>query len=196
MSTTAQQVFEIAMAISDEVPDNGTFITSDLTSYKVRTPYILTMLEAELLREGEVFNTYSVMCAPYTTAFEDEKYARITMPADFKSVAQIIMTDTQGNRFNAPYEWEARNILLIPAAFEGTLTIVYHAVPTVVSALTDTLHVDDITARTLLPYALTAELFKMENQSVYNYAIARYQKLKLASMPMAKFAGTNDCYRW
>lgn len=198
MSTTAEQVFQIAMALADEVPDSGSFTSSDLTSYKVRTPYILTMLEAELLREGEIFNTYTITDAdaPFSTAAAGDVWVTIPMPADFKSLDEIRAVDTGGNYIGVDWKWENKNTLVFPAAFEGTLTVSYLAYPTVITALTDMLHVDDVTARSILPYGLAAELFKMENQDIYQYCDRRYQEFKRGTKKMARFVDTIDYYGW
>jgi hypothetical protein len=194
MATTAETVFKIAMGISDEIPDTGLFTSSDLESYKVRTPYILTMLEAELLKEGEIFNTYTLTdaAAPFTTA--TDAWVTIPMPDDFKSLVELNTLNKEGHYFNVEYRWQDKNSLIFPAQFKGTLNIVYHAVPTVIASLADTLHVDDITARTLLPYALAAELFKMENEDIYQYASQRYQQLKAQTVKQVKFDSVIDYY--
>lgn len=196
MSTTAEQVFQIAMAIADEIPDSGSFTSSDMTSYKVRTPYILTMLEAELLKNGEIFNTYTITDdeAPFSTASTDDYWITIAMPSDFKQLKEIITMDTDGRYVEVNFRWQDKNNLVFPAQFEGTLTIVYYAIPTVISALTDTLHVDDVTARTLLPYALTSELFKTEDETIYQYANARYQQLKQSAKQAVQFGDIADYY--
>ena len=49
MSTTGTQVFFDCMSFADEVQDTGTLNETDVLSYQVRTPSILTSLEAELL---------------------------------------------------------------------------------------------------------------------------------------------------
>jgi len=196
MATTANTCLQIALSLADEIPDTGLFTSSDLDSYKVRAPYILTLLEAELLKEGEIFNAYTLTDtdAPFSTATVDDVWIRITMPADFKSVNEVTTIDADGNYVNVSYKWESKNILVFPAQFEGTLTVSYHAIPAVITALTDALHVDDITARTLLPYALAAELFKMENQDIYNYCSQRYQQLKKATVKKAVMAEIVDYY--
>ena len=122
------------------------------------------------------------------------------MPADFKSLDEIRTLDTDGNYIDVLWKWENKNKLIFPAQFEGTLTVSYHAYPAVITALTDTLHVDDVTARTILPYGLAAELLKDEGSDVGNriaeYALARYRDLKQGAKKMAQFVDTIDCYRW
>lgn len=196
--TTANSVFKMAMDIADEVDTAGTYTSADYAEYKARTPGILTLLEAELLKEGEIFNTYTLTdtSAPFSTASADDVWLEISMPTDFKSLDRVITKDSSDNYVNVDYKWQNPNTLIFPAQFEGTLTVNYHAVPTVITALTDTLHVDDITARTLLPYALAAELFKMESEEIFNYCNARYQQLKKGTVKKAEFVDTVDYYGW
>ena len=198
MSTTANTVFQLAMALADEVPDSGLFTSSDLTSYKVRTPYLLTILEAELLREGELFNTYTITDddAPFSTAADDDVWVTIDMPADFKSLDEVRTIDKSGNYVAVSWKWENKNKLIFPAQFEGTLTVSYHAYPAVIAALTDTMHVDDVTARTILPYGLAAELFKTEDETIAQYCAAKYSELKRGAKKMAQFIDTDDYYGW
>ena len=66
--------------------------------------------------------------------------------------------------------------------YAGKKRIIYKPVPTRITALTDTLTVDDITARTLLPYGLGVELFKEENADIYNHFLGRYRELKAMAM--------------
>jgi hypothetical protein len=90
--------------------------------------------------------------------------------------------------------------VIFPPQFEGTLTVTYHAYPAMITALTDTLHVDDVTARTILPYGLLAELMKDEGSGVGNsiatYALTRYQELKKGAKKIAQFIETDDYYGW
>ena len=53
MATTALSVFQYAMALLDEIQDNGQVNTQNTQNYKAKTPMLLTILEADLCkREG------------------------------------------------------------------------------------------------------------------------------------------------
>lgn len=59
MSTTAEQVFILGMALADEMTDTINVVNaSDTASYKARTPGILTLLQAELVRQGDLYKTF------------------------------------------------------------------------------------------------------------------------------------------
>lgn len=66
MTTTAQEVFNLAMDLSEERLDAGTISASDTISYKVRTPGILTMLQAELIKQGDIYSSYEISNYPIT----------------------------------------------------------------------------------------------------------------------------------
>lgn len=283
---TAQEVFMISMSLADELQDtpNIQVDATSTNSYRVRTPGILTALQAELIKTGSIFNSFEISNKPlqnmlgfnagreylefvgqdiikeaqgsvkayyfevdgeatvfiedFTTqwnvlaqidvsstvsAFTSFKgivaptegatrsrlrfsgnyrylitnYALFdvplqadrvpdyrpwvpkVMPIDFKELDQVIEEKVEGQYSRATaYKWEGRNKLFIDYSFEGKIRIVYRPVPNVVSAMTDELQVDDVTARTLLPYGLAAELFKEENPDIYNHFIKRYHELK------------------
>lgn len=65
MSTTANDVFLIGMAIADEMTDTINVVNaSDTASYEARTPGILTLLQAELVRQGDLYKTFEVSGKP------------------------------------------------------------------------------------------------------------------------------------
>lgn len=65
MSTTAEQVFILGMALADEMTDTINLVNaSDTASYKARTPGILTLLQAELVRQGDLYKTFEFSNKP------------------------------------------------------------------------------------------------------------------------------------
>lgn len=80
MTVTAQEVMELAFDLIEERLDAGTISASDTISYKVRTPGILTMLQAELIKEGDIFSTYELSNYPvanllgYISNFDIRQY--------------------------------------------------------------------------------------------------------------------------
>jgi hypothetical protein len=67
MSTTALQVLTWCMAHADELDDtNGALNPSDTDAYQYRTPGILTTLQAELIKAGDLFSTHEIANYPAT----------------------------------------------------------------------------------------------------------------------------------
>lgn len=106
-------------------------------------------------------------------------YVKKTMPDDFKSVNEIIEEFPDRQYANtATYRWEGRRDLYMSYYFTGNIRIVYRPTPTLITALTETLQLDDITCRTILPYGLASHLMLQENPSVASYFNGRYEELK------------------
>lgn len=292
MATTAQQVFIQAMSLADEMTDTINVVNaSDTASYLARTPGILTLLQAELIRSGDLYKTFEFSRKPlpplggvgsgfdyvqytgdeliidsegsvrvYTIDIDGEAtvyvedtvdgstwntlatisatdpttrnyttysgvvtptsgatrsrfrfggtyeytftnyamfkesiktaripayapWVKVTLPSDFKSLDQVVSEYPEGqygrDKF---YKWENATDLYVDYSFEGTFRINYRPIPAVVSTMSQNLDLDDVTCRTLLPYGLTAELFKEENEMIAKFARARYVELKQASM--------------
>lgn len=286
MSVTANDVFMIAMALSGDLDENG--IADDVTDLAVRTPGILTALQAEHIRTGDIFSTFEIANKPvanllgnssghdyveflgediaketngsakayyfevsddavvyiedYTgtwnvlatinctptaggyTAYKAKvtptagatksrirfsgtnryvftNYALFsasfasnddvpvyrpwverTMPTDFKSVEQIVEEYPQRQYSkSSSFKWEGRNKLFINYYYEGNIRIVYRPVPSVITAMTDTLQVDDVTARSVLPWGLAVELYK-DDDSKFAYFQSRYREMKAMAM--------------
>jgi hypothetical protein len=286
--TTAQQVFNITMAFADEIDDTSVINPTNTASYRVRTPGILTAIQAELIKIGNMYSTYEISNKPianmlgllngmdyleyldteitkeasgsvkayyfevdgegtvyvedYTngwnilktinvpdtvtnfTAFKGivtptagatksrlrftgsyrylitnyamfsvplqeskvpdfRPWIKKTMPSDFNSIDQIVNEYPQRQYTkDVAYKWEGANELWINYFYEGNIRIKYRPVPLPITSITQTLQVDDVTANTLLPYALGAELFKEENEDIYKHFIQRYRELKALSM--------------
>ncbi len=197
MSTTADTVFRQAMAIADEVLTTNVFTASDFDEYKVRVPYILTMLENEFLDVGVNPTTYALgeTDSPFSTATGSETYLRVSMPSDFIKLTEVTYEDEYGNFTQMLTPTEGYVTVLLPPITTGQYNISYLAAPSVISALTDTLHVNDRIARSILPYGLAAELFKEENPDVFQFASVRYAQLKKEYKKPCTVTQTIDCYR-
>ena len=286
MSTTANDVFMLALAFAGDLDENNQ--PDDVDDLAVYTPHILTALQAELIKSGDIFSTYEIANKPATnmlgyssghdyaefigdeitrecsgsvkayyfevsdnatvyvedytgswntlatitaeptasgyTAYKGlvtptagatksrlrfagtyryifTNYAmfsvlfasvneiptyrpwfKVTMPSDFKSLDQVVNEYPQrqyGRDSN--FKWEGRGDLYINYYYEGNIRIVYRPVPGVITALTDVLQVDDVSARSILPWGLAAELYKSD-ETKYKHFLNRYKEMKALSM--------------
>lgn len=286
MSVTANEIFMLTLALSGDLDVNGQ--PDDVADLEVRTPGILTALQAEHLKTGDIFNTYEIANKPVTNMFgftsghdyeeflgEDitketsgsvkayyfevsddavvyiEDYtgswntlatinctptakgytaykAKVTptvgatnsrirfsgtnryvftnyamfsapfatnddvpsyrpwvemqMPSDFKSIDQITEEYPQGQYSkSAHFKWEGKNKLFIDYYYEGSIRIVYRPVPSAITSMTDVLEVDDVTARSVLPWGLAMEFYK-EDETKFAYFERRYREMKATSI--------------
>lgn len=292
MSTTVQEVFDITMDLYDERPDSGVLNPADVLAYQVRTPGIINLLQAELIKVGDIYKTFELSCSPienilgYVSGFDIQQHGtsfpaadlifeankpctaysfevdgeatiyiedftsqwnilatinvpdtvtsftnykgivtptagatksrlrfsgsyfyrtinralfnmplkasqvpayapwmKITTPADFKSVDQVISEYPERQYAKeANSKWENNKYYYVNYYYNGKIRINYRPIPIKLTAMTDIVAVDDITARTLLPYGLGAELSKEDNEEFYKHFIARYRELKMLSM--------------
>lgn len=146
-----------------------------------------------------IFTNYALFNAPFATNNDVPVYrpwVEKEMPADFKSVDQIIEEYPQRQYAkSSSYKWEGKNKLFIDYFYEGNIRIVYRPVPSVVTSLADTLQVDDVTARSVLPWGLAAELYK-DDEVKFAYFQGRYRETKALSMtkPPASEQQITDVY--
>lgn len=291
MTVTAQEVFEITMDLIDERLDSGLLSEDDTVSYRVKTPGLLTLLQAELIKQGDMFSSYEISnypvpnllgqnahfdvipfegteltyeCAGSAKAyyFEVDKAATVyvedyngawntlatvsaaptsagftgysgvvtpssgatrsrirfggsyyyrtvnralfsapfasagdvpvyqpwvkkQMPDDFKSVHEVIEAyPSTYYQTGAAYKWEGRRDFYMNYNFNGKIRIVYRPVPGVVATIDDTLQVDDVTARTIMPYGLASHLLLTENADSAAFFQQRYEELKFNASQM------------
>jgi len=111
-------------------------------------------------------------------------WVKVTMPTDFKSRSQIVSEypNWQYQEGSSSVKWEGANELYVMFSYEGIIRIKYIPVPVKITALTQTLEIDDITATSGAYYI--AEHFAMADQ---NDALAarckeKYRELKIDSM--------------
>ncbi len=102
------------------------------------------------------------------------------MPDDFKSIDQIIdeVPDRQYTK-ETSYKWEGRKDLYINYYFIGNIRIVYKPVPVQITALTQTLEVDEVTSMSAA-YFLAAHLLTEDPNSA-SFFNQRYLELKALS---------------
>lgn len=281
----AQEVFNISMALIDEYLDSGLVSAADTITYSAKTPSLLNLLQAELIKQGDLFSTYEISNYPVTnllgfisnfdvkqyegteltyeatgsvksyyfevdrpatvyvedfttvwnilatvnavptasgyTAYKGlvtpttgatksrlrfagsyyyrtinramfgasfalvadipnyEPWVPIIMPTDFKSVNEVIEEFPERQYQNiSNYKWEGRNKLYINYYYMGKIRVVYRPVPIAITTLTDSMQLDDVTCRTIVPCGLAAMLLIQENASVASFFQSRFEELK------------------
>lgn len=127
------------------------------------------------MKFGGSFHYHHKNRALYSVTYDTGKipdyapYFAVEVPSDFRSINQIIKEDCTGRYVNqGAYKWQGFRELYISYYFDGVITIVYRPVPTTITALTDTLEIDDITAKAI-PYYAAAKIAPNENTDVVSY---------------------------
>jgi hypothetical protein len=125
-TVTAQEVFEIAMALMDELASNGLADTSDTVEYKNKTLPILNLLQIELypFSEGYTITEGRRSVPTPITSFTDpisdldNVLARGVMPYGLAGNLLAAESDTRGNYFLATYQELKRQFANRPVAFQ------------------------------------------------------------------------------
>lgn len=119
MATTALTVFELTMALLDEIQDNGQINTQNTNNYKAKTPRLLTILQYDLCRRLGVTPTPITSIDDNVSVSDDVAY-RI-LPYGLASVLMLVEDSSTANFYNQRYEELRRQI---PSSFEK-ITNVY-----------------------------------------------------------------------
>jgi len=163
---TGTKVFEVAMAMIDEVPEAGVFDADQTADYKNKAPYLLTELQNEICRIVPLLKTVSI------TASGEDGYVKFTKPTDYIALQQIV--DSDFNNYN-DFKKVGEDLYL-PKTFEGT--IVYKYQPTAIASLDDEIPFSEYIAKTVLTCGLAAQLMLHEKASVASYFNQKYEELK------------------
>lgn len=168
---------------------NCTPTTSGYTAYKAKVAPTPGATKSRIRFSGTnryVFTNYALFSAPFATDNDVPVYrpwVAIQMPVDFKGLEQIVeeYPDRQYAK-SSNFKWEGKNKLFINYYYEGNIRIVYRPIPLTITALTDTLQVDDVTARSVLPWGLAMEFYK-DDETKFAYFQSRYMEMKALSAP-------------
>jgi hypothetical protein len=144
------------------------------------------------IRLSGTYRYFARNLALYNIAFASEddipvygRYVLRQMPTTFHSIDQIVNEDEVDLYVKQSIiKWEGRRDLYIDYFYTGNVRIVYYPVPTAITALTQSLEIDDVTAMTVLPYGLAAQFMVHEDPGKANFFQQRYEELMLkASVP-------------
>lgn len=123
-------------------------------------------------RNRALYN-YTFDTVPVYSAWVEEE-----MPSDFRMLDAIVEEYPIRN-FNklGGYKWVKPNKFYYSYYFKGNFKITYKPIPTTITLSTQTIEVDDITAK-LLAFYTASWISPFENQSLANPLFAKYEDLK------------------
>lgn len=108
-------------------------------------------------------------------------WIKLTMPSDFRAVDEVISEYPERQYSeDANYKWEGFKDLYVNYYYNGTIRVIYKPTPVTITALTDVLEIDDITAQALAYYA-AAKLAPFNNKDLTSFYQQEFERLKLDS---------------
>ena len=133
MSTTARQVFNLAIALMDEMNENtGATDTTDTKEYKLRTPNILSVLCGELYPYSDTYTLNTDGTRPICPAVEtiestiglDDTLCTTVLPYGLAAHLLLGENNVMAGFFNQRYEEMREKLKNAPASFDA-ITDVY-----------------------------------------------------------------------
>lgn len=127
------------------------------------------------------FNHINRAFFPYkfVTVPDYRPWVRLTLPSDFRLLEEIIEEfPTRQYKKASQYKWEEPNVFVYNYYGEVNYTLNYKPVPTTITAKTDILEIDDITAEALAYFA-ASWVAPFESQAMTNPLFQKYTELKL-----------------
>jgi hypothetical protein len=117
----------------------------------------------------------------FKTVPDYRPWVKYSMPSDFRMVDVVVQEypERQYSR-DASYKWEGFKDMYVNYFFDGEIRVIYKPVPVTITALTDTLEVDDTTANAI-SYYVAAKLAPFENKELVNFFEQKYNELKMES---------------
>jgi len=128
MATTARQVFNLAIALMDEMNENtGATDTTDTKEYKLRTPNILSVLCGELYPYSDAYTLNTDGTRPICPAVEtiestiglDDTLCTTVLPYGLAAHLLLGENNVMAGFFNQRYEEMREKLKNIPASFEA-----------------------------------------------------------------------------
>ena len=128
MSTTARQVFNLAIALMDEMNENtGATDTTDTKEYKLRTPNILSVLCGELYPYSDTYTLNTDGTRPICPVVEtiegtiglDDTLCTTVLPYGLAAHLLLGENNTAAGFFQQRYEEMREKLKNSPASFES-----------------------------------------------------------------------------
>ena len=157
---TGTEIFSQAIAILDELSDSGTIVESQIKEYKHRAPYLLDLGVKELAGVGGLYYVEE-----YQLANEEQtyKWTKVALPSDFRNIRDVVFEDEDMQLPPVQYKQFGMTDLYIYYTQTGTLRLLYAPTPDKITALTQTLPIDESIATALAYY--NAEHFALADQN-------------------------------
>ena len=143
MAYSVKEIFDMSIALADEISENGTIDANKTKEYANRAPYIADMWQKEMADSGSLYNTEE-----YVSTDEDNfyKWIKNTLPTTFRSIRDFIFIDSDLQFRSIQYrQFGITDIYLYFTAL-GTARMLYIPIPTKITALSDALQIDEVSA--------------------------------------------------
>jgi hypothetical protein len=189
MSYTGNEVFAMAISILDELSDSGTIVDSQINEYKYRAPYLLDMWQKEIGDSLQTIEEYE-----NTDADNNYKWDKFALPTNLKRIKEIMFINSESQISSIPYKRFGDSDIYLYFNDTGTARMLYVPIPAKITALTQSLEVDENIATSGAYYL--AEHFALADQNSELAAMCRdkFAQLSIQKPKPINSADIIDCY--
>jgi hypothetical protein len=175
MAYTVQEIHNMAIAIIDEISDNGTIDPTKTREYANRCPYLTDMGQKELADKG---------CLYYIEEYENtdesnlDRWNKYTLPTDFKKIKDLIFEDADMQLPPIRYRQFGNTDIYFYFTSTGTVRLLYIPIPAKITALNQPLAVDESISIALAYYDAEHYALADQNDEVAAKCRMKFEQLK------------------
>lgn len=140
---TAQDIFNMAIAIKNDLSETGAVTDDDAAEFKYRAPYLLDAWQKEMASVGALRNSIDYVNSDANAV---GKWLKFLLPVRLKSIKQILFLDSDSQLKPIQRRQYGKSDIYFYFTETGTVKMLYTNIPVKITSLSQVLEVDDITA--------------------------------------------------
>jgi hypothetical protein len=191
MSYTGKKIFDMSISVIDELSESGSVNADDVKEYSNRAPGLLNLWQSDVAYLLEAVTEYE-----NTNEEARYKWTKATLPSDYREIKEITFFDEDSLFRTIDYKIIGNEDIYLYYTKKGKAILTYIPFPTEITALTQTIQADDVTA--LSGAYFLAEHFANadQNDELARLCNIKYNILKAQALrpkPLSSVE-TIDCY--
>jgi len=172
---TAQDIFNMSIAIKNDLSETGLVTDDETAEFKHRAPYLLDAWQKELADIGALRNTTEF---ENTDEGKTNQWVKYSQPANLKSIKQVLFEDSDEQPQSIRYRTFGKSDIYFYFTEIGTVKMLYITVPVKITSLSQTLEVDDTTAMSGAYYLAEQFATSEEEDSTADLCKRKFNELK------------------
>lgn len=175
MAYTAQDIFNMSIAIKNDLSETGLVTDDETAEFKHRAPYLLDAWQKEMADAGALRNT---MEFENTDAEKIYQWVKFALPVNIKSIKQILFEDVDEQPKSINYRRFGTTDIYFYFIEIGTVKMLYVTTPIKITSLTQELEVDDTTATSGAYYLAEQFAASEEEDAISSLCRRKYNDIK------------------
>lgn len=177
MAYTGTEIFNIAIAVLDELSDTGAIVDSQIKEYKNRAPYLLDAWQKEIGDSLQAIQEYE-----NTDEDNENKWTLFALPADLKRIKDVIFINSDSQIRSISFKRFGDNDIYLYFTGVGTARMLYVPIPARITSLTQTLEVYGVPAISGAYYLAEHFALADQNSELAQRCKEKFRELKIDSI--------------